>query len=161
MRNVLIPTDFTDNSIQFARHVARSTTDRINIYLFHAFEMPDSLIDAMHRVGLNSHGSLITESLRISCRRAKMNNSNIQNISFRVMHGSTVSAFRNYAEALDIDYIAIPEEYRFVSVVKESVNPETMFKKSGIKMIDRFSTEKETKLTEKPVNKYSFSSSLG
>lgn len=160
MTNILIPTDFTERSITFARHVAQSIPGSVNIYLFHAFEMPDSLIDAMHRAGLSSYNRLITEELRIRCKKAKSQQKNIQNISFRVMHGNTISTFRSFADALKIDFIAVPAGYKFIPVVKESVNPERMFRKSGLEVASSFPVRTEKRIqhtvSERSFNRYSF-----
>lgn len=145
MKNVLIPTDFTPASLDLVATVAQSLNSKFNIVLFHALEMPDNLIDAMRRAGLKDHNQLISETLRIKCRKLKATYSNINNISFKIMHGSTPAAFENYADANDIDLIVYPEGYTFIPVVRESVNPERMFRKSGIELMRRMAPKKTVK----------------
>lgn len=135
MNTILIPTDFTVGSLEIMNTLARSTENKLNIILFHAFDMPGSLVEAMSRAGINSHNKLITENLRLACKRIRANNSNITNISFRNMYGTTIAAFKNYAEANAIDTILLPPAYRFVYVTRESVDPTRMFKKSGLPLI--------------------------
>lgn len=145
MKNVLIPTDFTPASLDLIANVAQALPGKISIILFHALEMPDNLIDAIRRAGLKDHNQLISEALRIKCKKLKSMYSNINNISFKIMHGSTPAVFENYAEANDIDLIVYPEGYTFIPVVRESVNPERMFKKSGIELMRRFTPKKVVK----------------
>ncbi|GAA4462128.1 hypothetical protein GCM10023093_08080 [Nemorincola caseinilytica] len=135
MKNVLIPSDLTPVSAELAGRVARAIDDRVNIFLFHAFDIPDSLVDAMVRMGGGGHYGFITEELRLKCRKVKKQTGNIDNISFGIMYGSTDVAFRNYAEANRIDLIALPEGYRFIPLVRDSVNPLRMFKRSGIEIM--------------------------
>lgn len=131
MKKILVPTDYTQRSIDLAARAAKAIDTKIDIYLFHAFEMPDSLMDAM----TNTHHNLITEELRVQCKRIKGQNANINHISFRALHGTTSVAFRNYAEANEIDLIVLPPEYKFIPVVNKSVNPLHMFRKSGIPIL--------------------------
>lgn len=145
MKNVLIPTDFSPVSLDLIANVAQALPGKINIVLFHALEMPDNLIDAMRRAGLKDHNQLISEALRIKCKKLKSMYNNINNISFKIMHGSTPAVFENYAEANDIDLIVYPEGYTFMPVVRESVNPERMFKKSGIEIMRRLTPRKVVK----------------
>lgn len=142
MKNVLIPTDFSATSLDLVATVARAMPCNINIVLFHAFEMPDNLRDAMHLAGTSEHSALMTEALRLKCRKLKTAHSNISNISFRVMYGTTVHAFENYAEANDIDTIVWPEVYTFMPVLRNSVDPSRMFTRSGIELVRRFDGRK-------------------
>jgi len=142
MTNVLIPTDFSVSSLELINLAAQSMPGKMNVYLFHAFDMPDSLADAMIRTGGNGHYSLVTEELRLRCKQIKTANANISNISFRIMYGTTVSAFQNFAEANEINTIILPEEYFFIPVVRDSVNPERMLKKSGITVIRSLNNRK-------------------
>jgi hypothetical protein len=135
MRNVLIPTDITLHSLELVSFAARAIPDRINAVLFHAFDMPDSLLDAMIRSHNGGFNSLITEEIRVKCKRLKAAHSNISNISFKYMYGTTKAAFRNYVEANKIDMIVLPDGYSFVPVVRDSVNMIKIMQQSGIEIL--------------------------
>lgn len=132
MKNILIPTDFSASSLDFIGQIAQNSIGNINIILFHAFDMPQSLMDAMRRNGMRNYGNMVTEELRQKCKKIKSENRNLNNISYKLMYGTTSMAFDNYAEANDIDAIVIPPGYQFTPVVRESVNPKRMFQKSGL-----------------------------
>jgi hypothetical protein len=149
MVNVLIPTDFSLGSLDIAAQAAQAVPDKLNIFFFHAFDMPDSLIDAMIKTGARGHNRLVTEDLRLKCRKIKAANPVINNISFRIMYGTTVALFRNFAEANAIDLIVYPENYRFVPAVRESIDPARMFLKSGIKVMRSLTTERERPVESK------------
>lgn len=135
MKNVLIPTDFTVNSLDYIAIAAKSVPFKCSIFLFHAFDMPQSLMDAIHKSGLKSHNKLITEELRLKCKKIKSEHSNIVDICFKTMYGTSVNSFRNYAEANDIDLIFLPADYEFKAIVRDSVDPSQMFSKAGISII--------------------------
>jgi hypothetical protein len=142
MKNVLIPTDFSYASLGLIARAASTIKGRFNIILFHAFQMPDSLIDIVSRHSINHHGDYITEGLRIRCKKLKATYPNIGNISFRIMYGSTLAAFEHYAEANDIDLIIWPDELEFATVNRDSVDPSRMFRRSGIEILKKLESKK-------------------
>lgn len=135
MKHILIPTDFSLQSLELVSLTARAVADRINVVLFHAFDMPDSLLDALRRTHNGGYNSFITEGVRVKCKKLKAAHSNINNISFKYMYGTTMAAFRNYAEANKIDMIVLPEGYSFVPVVRDSVNLVKIMRQSGIEIL--------------------------
>ncbi|MES2702243.1 MAG: universal stress protein [Bacteroidota bacterium] len=134
MTNVLVPTDFSLRSLDLVGFAAKSIPGKLDFFLFHAFDMPDSLLDAMHRVGFKGHGDLITEDIRLKCKKLKAEHPAIGNIAFRIMYGTTVSVFKDYARANGIDVLVMPAT-SFVPATRESVNYESMFRKSGLRII--------------------------
>lgn len=133
MTNVLIPTDFSLQSLDMAAATIQHLPGKLNIVMFHAFDMPGSLIDAMHLGGFRN-SNIITEELRVKCCQLKAENANIASIRFQFMYGNTVTVFRQFAEANAIDLIMYPDK-NFGSVLPESVDPHRMFLRSGVKVI--------------------------
>lgn len=136
MKNVLIPTDFTLSSLELVSNVAYACNDTLNIMLFHAFEMPDSTIDAIHRLNQRSYNDLISADVRQKCRGLKAQHANIGEVTFRIMYGSTTAAFCNFAEAHSVDMLAIADGQPFKPAVSDSVDYRRMFRKSGIAMME-------------------------
>jgi len=137
MHHILIPTDFSITSVNLAAQAARQIGGRCNIYLFHALDVPDDLLDIMHRSGVRGDGRLITEDIRVRCKKVKSEHYGIANIYIRILYGSTLAAFKSFAEANTIDLVFLPEAYKFRSVVRDSVDPTDWFRKSGIPVIVR------------------------
>lgn len=138
MHNILLPTDFSIHSLRPIREIAETISEKQNIFLFHAFDMPESLLDAIQKSGFRSHARFITDELRMKCKSIKLSHSNIGNIYFRIMYGSTVAAFKNFIEANQISLIVLPKDYEYKPLVRESVDPTQMIKKSGVNVLDRF-----------------------
>lgn len=132
MKNVLIPTDFTLTSLELVSKAAYACSDKMNVLLFHAFDMPDSTIDAIHRLNQRSQNEFITHDIRQRCRGLKVQHPNICEITFRIMYGSTTAAFCNFAEAHTVDMLVIADGQQFSPAVSDSVDYRRMFKKSGI-----------------------------
>ncbi len=135
MKNVLIPTDLTLRSLDLVTQTAQVLDEKMNVILFHAFDMPDSMMDIVAGNRLSSYAKYMTEEMRVKCKRIKALHNHIQHIHFRCMYGSTMAAFKNYAEANKIDLIVLPEGYRFNSVVRDSVDMVRILERSGIDII--------------------------
>ncbi len=137
MRNVLIPTDFSIESLNLVERAVAALDDQTaNIILFHAFDMN---INAPDRLGNGTrvpYAHLLTDEFRNACKRIKTSNARVvQNIHVRHLYGSTVPLFRNFIDANDIDMIVCPDHFVFNPVTAQSVNPVKLFKKSGIPVI--------------------------
>jgi len=135
MKTVLIPWDLRPESAVLAARVAATTTEKLTIYLFHMFDMPDSLADVMIRRGKDSLYQSMTEELRQRCRKIKLQHPNIYHLSYRPMYGNTLAAFRNYADANEVDAVVWPDGYRFIPPGSESIDPEKFLLKSGLEVI--------------------------
>ncbi|ODT93247.1 MAG: hypothetical protein ABS85_06475 [Sphingobacteriales bacterium SCN 48-20] len=137
MRNVLIPTDFSIESLQLVERAVAALDDQsMNIILFHAFDIPSHAPDMLGSSRRVPYAHLLTDEFRNACRRIKTSNARtVQNIHIRHFYGNTVAVFRNYIDAHDIDMIICPEPFVFRAVSDQSVNPESLFRKSGIPVL--------------------------
>lgn len=137
MRNVLIPTDFTMESLQLATKALDALDQQpTNIILFHAFDIncqSPELLGSSRRL---PYAELLTDEFRNGCRRLKTTYGRfLKEVNIRHMYGSTVSVFRNFVEANDIDLIICPNDYVFSKVSSGSINPEKLFRKSGVPVV--------------------------
>lgn len=141
MRNVLIPTDFSVESLAMVDKTAQTLDgESLNIILFHAFEIPFYVSDIFAiRDKKLPYADLVTEAFRNACKRSKLQYSKtIRSIAIRHLYGSTNAVFRNFVDANDIDLIVCPDHYLFQPVQKDSVNPESMFRKAGVPLLKEF-----------------------
>lgn len=137
MRNVLIPTDFTLQSLQLAQKALDALDHQpTNIILFHAFDInmqSPELLGSSRRL---PYAEVLTDEFRNGCRRLKTTYSKfLKEVNIRHMYGSTVPVFRNFVDANDIDLIICPNDFVFSKVTESSVNPDKMFRKSGVPVL--------------------------
>jgi hypothetical protein len=133
MKNVLVPTDFSIESLELINKTAKSIADKLNIYLFHAYEIP-----AGNDKTTNKKNNLITEQLRQRCRRIKASNKNICNISVKIMQGASHTLFNNFTNNHKIDVLVMPHKYVYIPPTAESVSPIKLFRKSTIEKLSNF-----------------------
>lgn len=137
MINILVPTDFTAESLQLAENALRSGNyEKCNVVLFHAFQPPVSPLDMLGTKHKDPSSELMTESFRQACKQLKDNYGNkVNKIIVRCMTGCTRAMFRNFVEANDIDLIYCPEEFYLKPAHLRSVDPQFLFKKCGVPVV--------------------------
>lgn len=136
MTTILIPTDFTLQSLNMVKDVASGFRgQRLNIVLFHALYMPTDVHDLLFLSPKVPHEK-ITEEFRHACTVIKKkNNEVITQIIFRHMYGSTNAVFKNFIEANKIDAIFMPEHIVLKRAFDNSVELRPLFKKAAIPFI--------------------------
>lgn len=144
MTNILIPTDFTPASLQLAEKAINALDIKnASIVLFHAFELPTSEYELLSPGRQKPYAALMTDNLRQLCKQFKDQHSKaVSKICFKFMEGSSTRLFRNFVDANEIDLIICPDEYQYIPVHRQSVDPRPLFRKSGIKVIREFSARK-------------------
>lgn len=142
MKNVLIPTNFSIESLELVDKTAKAIPDKLNIYLFHAYE-----ISVGNEKAITSKNSLVSEHLRQRCRRIKANNKNITNISVKLMQGGSHTAFSNFTDSHKIDILVLPHKYVYIPPTTESVNPIKLFKKSAVEKLCSFNAANDNRLS--------------
>ncbi len=140
MKNVLVPTDFTDRSLQLVNKTAEALDgEKFNVILFHAFNLPDDIMDLMFLGREKMYRGLVTDDFRSQCKKLKnMYFDTINSICVKYMYGNTVRVFKNFADANNIDLIVCPEDLQLFTPHKHSIHPVFSFKKSGLKIMSSF-----------------------
>lgn len=137
MRNVLIPTDFSIESLRVAEQALEALNDQtMTITLFHAFDINGFAPDMLGASRRLPYAHLLTDAFRNACKRLKDAHPQIlQGIHFRHMYGNTTAVFRNFIDAHDIDMIVSPDNYAFSPITPQSVDPRSLFEKAGIPLL--------------------------
>jgi len=136
MRNVLVHTDFSSATFDLVEKTIHTMGEQVlNITLFHAFQMPFFVSDLIRNHRQPYH-DLLTDAFRNNCKQIKQQYPRqVHTIVFRHLYGSTPAVFRHFVDANDIDLIVYPELYEFIRVHPDSVNPDSMFKKSRVPLL--------------------------
>jgi hypothetical protein len=148
MRNVLIPTDFSTASFDLVEKTIQTMGEQVvNITLFHAFQIPFFVSDLI-RNKRHPYHDLLTDTFRNNCKQIKQQfPKQVNSINFRHLYGNTPAVFRHFVDANDIDLIVYPELYEFIQVHPDSVNPDSMFKKSRVPLLRQFKVKQRRVVT--------------
>jgi hypothetical protein len=137
MRNVLIPTDFSERTFQLVERALEVLDEQpLTITLFHAFDMNGYPEDGLGSPRRMPHAHLLTDSFRNACKRIKEKNSKLlKGIYVKHMVGNTSAGFRNFVDANNIDLIVAPISWRFEKVTPMSIDPRSLFERSGVQVM--------------------------
>lgn len=114
-KTILIPTDFSIESLMLLKHaVAEDQDNKVNILLMYSVYPPDSITDLLFYSPSKLVESLITKDFKsaISVLQNKYS-SKILNISTEVFHGLNNEAFNNFASGNKVSEAFIPRHYKF------------------------------------------------
>ncbi|MBE7179057.1 MAG: hypothetical protein INR69_21820, partial [Mucilaginibacter polytrichastri] len=134
MKNILIPTDFTAESLeQIGMLAERDNTNRFRIMLVHFIKLSDSIPELMLLSQRTKEYAYITDEFiaQIEAWR-KQYGSQIQSIRAEFFYGSTAAVFQNYLEANDIEEIAYDANYSWKKACKNSIDPAMLIVRSGL-----------------------------
>lgn len=145
MTNILVPTDFSPESLKLAdAAIKQSGKVPCNIILFHAFDLPASPHDLLGTTKQHPQNGLVSEAFRRACQQLKKEwGKELGAISVQCMRGNSRNLFRNFIDAHDIDLVYCPEGYVFEKVHTDSLDPLYFFKKCGIPVIKTAVQSKE------------------
>ncbi|MFN4316200.1 MAG: hypothetical protein ACK4E0_18070 [Chitinophagaceae bacterium] len=153
MRNVLIPTDFSVDSLHWVEQTLQALDDQpISINLFHAFDMNISAPDVLGQSRRVPYAHLLTDEFRQACKRLKDKYPKIlKGIQLRHMYGNTANLFRNFIDAHDIDLIVAPKYFRWQPVAPGSIDPSGFFAKAGIPVLSELPRKRKVMHTAAPL----------
>lgn len=137
MKNVLIPTDFTLESLEnIGRLAENQPKEKLNIRLVHFIKLSDSIPELLLLAQRTKERELITDEfiLQAEAWRRKYG-SQIQSVQVECFYGSTVAVFQNYLEGNDIDAIAHTPGFSYEKPGKHSFDPSSIINRSGVEVI--------------------------
>ena len=138
MKTVLVPTDFNVENLKIIDSlVLTNKPENIRIIFMHAFKLSDSITDMLMLSRRSKEYEYISEEFysRMDAYKQKYSN-DIQSIGIEYFYGSTVAAFKNFIEGVDADYIAFPKGYNFRAIHKSSIDPSSLTKRCGRRVVE-------------------------
>ncbi len=137
MKTILIPTDFNETSVYLSENILKNfKNESVKLIFFHAYKLTDSISDLLMLSRRSTDYGQIPDTFHKACAELRTNHKGkLAPIGIEYFYGSTMAAFRNFAEANEVDFIFCPESYHFRQLSKYSIDPGSFLKKSGIPLI--------------------------
>jgi hypothetical protein len=111
-RTILIPTDFSIESLNLFKYAAQHAQEPLNIVLVHGLHLSDSIFDLLFRTRADSVSKLTNPDFEDACRILRNKYaSRINSFRIEIFSGVTQSAFQNFLEGNRITEIVIPKTY--------------------------------------------------
>lgn len=122
MKTILIPTDFSTAAFaQVEQMLSNLALEKVQLYFFHAFEMPGSEQDL---VGANAkpHLAVLNEDFRKVCVRLKEKYpGQVNQIAYRYLYGNSKAVLCHFLDHNDITHLFLPE-----GMLPAMVNPRSL-----------------------------------
>lgn len=130
MKNILIPTDLTIESLQLLSEAIRSNPgEELKIVLIHGLRASDSIQDLLFFKRDNKSEDLIKRDFKNAYEIIKNRNaSSVKSFQIEFYGGFTNSAMRNFIEAHQIDEIYLPRGYKFKQASPRSFDLTSLLK---------------------------------
>ncbi len=122
---ILIPTDFTIESLNLFKKAAQSVeSESVNIVFLHCVHLSDSITELLFFSKKELIKSLVNPDFQDACKIiCNKYASRINSTRIEIFNGTTQSAFNNFIEGNMIDEIITPENYSLQLVNKRSFDP--------------------------------------
>ncbi|WP_339712177.1 universal stress protein [uncultured Kriegella sp.] len=133
MKKIIIPTDFTVESLQLIEYAILNFPDtKLDIILVHGFKLPDTRWGLTHFSALREVNKLNTDAFAKAKNMFVREHSDvIVRLRFELFTGSNSFAFRNFAEQLGVKDAIVPKG-KFLHVDNSKCFDPTRFVKSNI-----------------------------
>lgn len=125
MRTILVPTDFTVESLMAVKKILHENTgEPVKIILFHCVVLTDSITDLLTFSKSRLLKSLTRQTFDEACEiiRNKFSQS-LHGLYVDVFTGGTVPAFHRFVEANQATGIAVMDNFAYRNASKYSIDP--------------------------------------
>ncbi len=152
MKTILIPTDFNASALNCIPELCASMKEKdLKIIFVHLFRLSDSISDLLMLSRRSREFEHISDDFHEGCQRLKKDFPEIKSIRIEFFYGSTLSMFKNFLEANDVDCILHPEFCICEKLNKTSVDPSALVAKSGLPTVTILKKQKEVSPQSAPV----------
>jgi hypothetical protein len=142
MKHVLIPTDFTVDSLN-AVHAAISIyeDEQLVITLFHLLAMPNDISDLLYKSRRRRHEEMVTEEYNEALQVLQnRNSSRFKSIRIKFGFGNTVAYLQNLLEGEKVDRVLLCPDIKLIPPSARSIDMIPLLNRTGI-TIDNIPTK--------------------
>ncbi|HTF19982.1 MAG TPA: hypothetical protein VK658_18040 [Chryseolinea sp.] len=124
VQNVLIPTDFTIESLNLLKAAATMNGRPKSIILFHAIHLSDSITDLLFFSKSKFIESIANEDFLTAVKIVRNRYASIiKSVEMDLFVGRSSRAFENFVAGNAVDLILIPDAYKFRHASDRSIDP--------------------------------------
>lgn len=136
MQTVLIPSNFNLSALDCIPDLCQQfEKEELNIIFVHLFKLSDSIGELLLLSRRSREFELVDDHFYAGCTEMKQKYPQIKNIRIEFLYGSTLSMFRNFLEANEVDQIMEPGDSFNAKLHKSSIDPVILIQKSGLPIL--------------------------
>ncbi|MGV3706411.1 MAG: hypothetical protein ACO1NU_13635 [Arcticibacter sp.] len=136
MKTILIPTDFSSSAFNCIPSLcAQFKNEELNFVFIHLFKLSDSINDLLLLSRRSREYEYVSEEFYAQCEQVKAENKSIKSIKIEFFYGSTLSSFKNFIGANQIDHILHPADCSVSSLNKSSIDPAILIDRCSVPLL--------------------------
>lgn len=133
VKTVLIPTDFTIESLNLFKKFIQKENGSVRVVFFHCVAPADSIVELLFYSEERALNSVINNDFTQAWSILKNKyNSRVVTDKITIFNGNTQGAFGNFLFSNKIDEILIPGNYQLKRTSPRSFDPKSFIRNSGI-----------------------------
>ncbi|MCE7065358.1 hypothetical protein [Dyadobacter sp. CY326] len=149
MKTVVIPGDFSVETMQVAQLFTRNAHEEFSIVFTHLFHVTDDIQDLLFSTYRKKEYDFVSEAFWRDCHILKdLYGNKLKSIKVEFFYGNKLAAFKNFLDAQNADFIAYSETFGIPKLCKSSLDALPVIKKAGIPLIDTDLLEEPAKAQE-------------
>jgi len=137
MKTVVIPGDFSKETMQVAQAFTRNAQEQFSIVFTHLFHVSDDIQDLLFSTYRKKEYEFVSEEFWNECHILKdLYGNNLKSIKVEFFYGNKLAAFKNFLDAHHADFIAYSDTFGIPKLCKSSLDALPVIKKAGITLIN-------------------------
>lgn len=136
MKTILIPTDYKASSLDCIPTIcSRFKDEELNLIFVHVFKLSDSITDVMMLSRRSREYEQVSDEFFCRMEALRKEYQQINNVKIEFLYGSTLSMFKTFIEANEVDVVIELEGGEFNPIHRSSIDPALLVKRSGLPVI--------------------------
>lgn len=148
MQTILIPTDFKIQALDCVDSLCKNTDGELSLIYIHMVKLSDSITDLLMLSRRRREVETVSDAFYARCSALKTAYPNLKALRVEFFYGSTMSMFRNFLEANEVNAILNPSDCSISKLHTASVDPIALVNKCGLPIVDVVKTKPAAEVIE-------------
>jgi hypothetical protein len=136
MKTILIPTDYQPASLDCIHELcSQFKNEELSLIFIHVFKLSDSITDLLMLSKRSREYEKVSDEFYERCNLLRLQYPRIKKVRIEFLYGSTLSMFKNFIEANEVDGIVNSEACTSEPLHKSSIDASVLVKKCGLPLI--------------------------
>jgi hypothetical protein len=136
MKTIVIPSDFSTESIQVAETILRNNKTEIRFVFTHLFHVADDIQDLLFSNYRKKEYEFVSDEFNKQVQILKSVYPHLVSVKTEFFYGSKLAGFKNFLDYNDAESIAYSESYGVPKLSKSSIEAMPVMKKCGMHLIN-------------------------
>jgi len=137
MKTILLPSDFSMESIHVAEMVVRESKEDVRLVFTHLFHVADDIQDLLFSNYREKEYELVSNEFWNECKILKdLYSKKLLSIKVAFYYGNKLASFKNFLDYHQADCIAYSEAYGIPKLKKSSIEALPVLKKCGLPLMN-------------------------